>query len=329
MPVYRAVQILSSGIGSLTIDTWRSGEAFTPPLWIRQPDAKLTPSEFLEQTATSLALQGNAFWRVVRDTPTAPINALIVLDPNEVVVHKDGTYGWRDKTFRNWEVQHLRLLSIPGRELGLGPIQAAQSSLGGAIDLRNYAAEWFTSGAVPNGILSTDQKLNAETAKRYQEQWDEKAGRGTAVMGDGFKYDPILLTPEQALWIEAQQFSKTDIATLFGIPPHLMLAAVEGGTQTYANIGQADLNFMRHTLTAYSRKIEEAFTALLPRTSVARFNLDAILRPDTATRYAAHATALSAGFLTVNEVRALEGLPPVAGGDVLTKSAPKETTPND
>ncbi|MFD6092418.1 phage portal protein [Oerskovia sp. NPDC060338] len=328
IPVFRSVQIISSAVGSLTVDTWRGTEPTSAPSWIKRPDMKMTRSRFLALTATCLSTQGNAFWRIVRNSPVDPINALVVLNPNEVVVHEDGTFGWRDQILKAWEVQHLQYMPIAGRLLGLGPIQAAQSSLRGAIDLRDYASEWFQMDHVPSGVLTTPQALNNGQAKSYAEQWDERAGRGTAVLGNDLKYQAIMLSPEDALWIEAQQFNVTDIARLFGIPPHLLLAVVEGGSQTYANIGQADLSFVRHGLTTYIREIEEAFSALLPRNNEARFNLDALLRSDTTTRYAAHSQAITSGFLTINKVRALEGLSPLPGGDEITKQAPKET-PNE
>ena len=53
---------------------------------------------------------------------------------------------------------------------------------------------------------------------------------------------------------------------------------------------------------------EEALSTLLPRGQRAVFNFDAVLRADTQTRYDAYETGLRAGFLTIDEVRALEGL---------------------
>ena len=52
-------------------------------------------------------------------------------------------------------------------------------------------------------------------------------------------------------------------------------------------------------------------TAHLPRGTWAQANLDAILRGDTLTRYQAHGIAIDKGFLTVDEVRKLEDLPPL------------------
>lgn len=79
--------------------------------------------------------------------------------------------------------------------------------------------------------------------------------------------------------------------------------------------------FIKFSLMPYLREIEEGVSALLPRGQESRFNVNAFLRPTTKARYEAHAIALDAGFLTANEVRELEGLQPVPGGDVLE---PKE-----
>src|SRR5690625_6951542 len=135
-----------------------------------------------------------------------------------------------------------------------------------------------------------------------------------AVLGNAVSYQPQMLSPQDAQFLESRQFSTTEIARLFGIPSHLMLAVVEGNSQTYMNVADADLTFVRWTLTQYLREIEEAFTVLLPRGQSARFNLDAVLRPSTKDRYSTHKIALEAGFLTVDEVRAIEGYKPLPQG---------------
>ena len=196
--------------------------------------------------------------------------------------------------------------------LGLGPIQACARRLSGALAQAAYADTWFDQSGVPGGTLTTDQALTAEQATQWRDQWHESVkGRRTAVLGSGLQYAPIHLTPEEAQWIEGQRFSVTAVARMFGIPPRLILAAVDGSSSTYSNLQQDDLSFVRWTLMAYLREIEAGLSQLLPRGVDARFNLDALLRPDTTTRYAAHLSGLDGGFLTVDEVRATEGLPPL------------------
>ncbi|MGC5584146.1 phage portal protein [Ornithinimicrobium sp. W1665] len=312
IPVYRAFSLISSAVSQLSLDLWRGEETIPSPTWVRRPDVKVPRSAWLEMTTTSLAANGNAFWRVERSSPAEAPSALLVLDPNEVHINDDGTFSHRGRTLASWQVQHLALLRVPGRLRGLGPIQAAAQDLTGAADLRDYASEWFNAGTVPNGVLKSDQHITAEQAAAVKTQWLTSVnGAEPAVLGNGLDYRPLLISPKDAQFLESRQFTVTDIARLFGIPSHLMLSVVEGGSMTYLNGQAADLSFLRWTLMAYLREIEEAVTALLPRGQTARFNVDAILRPSTQERYDAHKVALEAGFLTVDEVRRIEGLDPL------------------
>lgn len=313
IPVYRAFSLVSGAVSQLTIDLWRGDTPLTnQPTWVRRPDVRIPRAAFFELTTTSLAATGNAFWRVERDSPADAPNALHVLDPNEVAIHEDGTFSHRGYPLKRWQIQHLALMRIPGRLRGLGPIQAAAQDLTGAVDLRDYASNWFQAGTVPNGLLKSEQHITEDQAKAVKGQWlNSVSGSEPAVLGFGLDYKPFLLSPKDAQFLESRQFTTTDIARLFGIPAHLMLAVVEGGSMTYLNGQAADLSFLRWTLMPYLREIEESFTSLLPRGQTARFNVDAILRPSTKERYEAHEIAIRSGFLTANEVRDIEGMDPL------------------
>lgn len=321
--VYRAVFILGTAASQLTLDVWRGGDPVEPkPPLIRKPDVDNTLSGFLEATVVSMAVSGDAYWLLDRNARNEVVNAR-VLDPWACFEDTDKQeLSYKDKTYSKDRYHHLRLMRVPGKSKGLGPIQAARAELRGAADLRDFSAGWFTSGDVPTGLLKTDQFLSPEQAREYREQWLAREAHSVAVMGNGLDYSPILLNPEDAQFIQVQQFSVTGIARLFGIPAHLLLAAVEGSSMTYTNVAQADLSFVRWTLMKYLREIEESFSVLLPGIQTARFNLDSLLRPDTKTRYEAHEIALRAKFLTPNEVRAMEGLAPITGGDKVTQAAP-------
>ena len=321
--VYRAIQILGTAAMQLSLDAWRGSELLDPkPALIRRPDVDSTLSGFLEASVTSMAISGDAYWRLFRNA-RGEVTNIQVLNPWECVEDPDNkVLHWRGKDLKSTEFYHLRLMRVPGRTNGLGPIQACRQELAGVRDLRDYASGWFTSGDVPSGVLKTDQVLSEQQAKEYKATWLARDGHSVTVLGNGVAYEPVLLNPEDAQFIQSQQFSVTRVASLFGIPAHLLLAAVEGSSMTYTNVSQADLTFVRWTLMRYLREIEEAFSSILPGLQTARFNLDALLRPDTKTRYESHEIALRAKFLTPNEVRALEGLAPITGGDKVTQSAP-------
>lgn len=326
--VYRATQVISTSVMQLSLDAIKDDQPLAPkPLLLRRPDSDESLSAFLEKTTLSLALNGNAFWRVYRDNQ-GRVTGVRVLNPLDVTIQTDGEgrvtgyqYARRETPFTTTEVKHLSHMRVAGDPRGRGPIQAAQAELRGAIDARDYAAFWFDEAGVPTGLLTTDQNLTAESAERAKERWTDTQGgqRGVAVLGNGFRYTPVYLSPEDAQWIQVRQFDTTAVSRLFGVPAGLMLSVVEGNSMTYANISQAWTEFARFTLTRYTREIEEAFSDLLPRGTEARFNLEALLRPDTVTRWTIHTQALTAGVLSINEVRAIENLPPIPGGDHKTE----------
>lgn len=84
---------------------------------------------------------------------------------------------------------------------------------------------------------------------------------------------------------------------------------------TYSNVAADDLSFVRWTLSDYLGEIEDNLSSALPGSQECRFNLDGVLRPDAASRYAAHEAGIRAGWLLKSEVRDIEGLPPIPGID--------------
>ena len=115
---------------------------------------------------------------------------------------------------------------------------------------------------------------------------------------------------------------------MFGIPAGKLLAEVNGNSMTYTNIESANTDYVRDTLMGYLREIEEALSDLIPRGQTVKFKVEELLRADRKTRYEGHNLALAGQpFKTVNEIRAEEGLPPIAGGDVLPTKESVTKTP--
>ncbi len=322
--VYRAVQLLELGVAGLSIDVWRGRQLLDRPSLIRKPDIDMRLRQWLKLNIGSLALRGNAYWRIKTNDQGVTANVK-VLPPHKCSLRKDGTLSvaGEARPLRPDEFRHLGLLRIPGRLDALGPIQAAREELAGAREVSRYGAEFFNSGDVPTGLLTSDQPLTKAEADQAKAAWQAREKREVAVLGKGLSYSPVLLSPEDAQFIATRQFDTTAIARLFGVPAHLLLAVIEGKSMTYTNISQADLTFVRWSLGDYFGEIEDALSSVLPGQQEARFNLDGILRPDTASRYAAHQLGITAGFLLPSEARDIEGLPEIPGID----DRPRPTQP--
>jgi HK97 family phage portal protein len=315
--VYRAISILTTTSKQMSIQTVRDDREVTSPSFIRQPNPLTSRSTFIEQTMVSLSTQGNAYWLIDRDS-TGKLVALTPLNPLDMLVETDTAgriirYQYQGITYLPQRIKHLTLFQPPGSPLGLGPIQAASASLHGAIELRDYASQWFEKGGVPSGVLKTDQFVSNEQVELAKEAWNATAGakNGVAVLGSNWNYTPVYLKPEELQFLQNQAYSVTEVARLFGVPATLMLTSAEGTSLTYSNVSQEWLAFIRFTLMQYLIVIEDALTDFLPGRQKAQFNLEAILRPDTMTRYESYKLAAEAGWMTVDEIRAKEDMPPL------------------
>lgn len=311
--VFRSLAYLQTVAGQLTLEAHRDSQPRDDLSLIRRPDNSMSQYEWTKANVAALSTNGNAYWRVIRDVKDAVIDLQFLL-PSRVGVlmnqYGDRTYTLDGRRVATDSIAHVRYLEIPGRATGLGPIQAGRRGLIGSLNISKYGDTIFADGGVPKGILRTDQTLNREAVDEASKEWDAKQNSGkTAVLTKGLDYKYLGISPADLQWLQSQKFSVTKIARLFGIPPVKLATAVDGGAMTYNNNEQAALDFLRDSLMGYLRPIEATFSDLLPRGTTARFNLDALLRPDTKTRYEAHEIGLRAGFLTVGEVRAMEKLP--------------------
>jgi len=319
--VYRSVSIISTAMKQLGIHVYRDDAEVTPtPLVIRQPDIKMTRETWMEQTINSMALAGNAYWLIGRNGRGETIN-LEVLNPFDVMIQTDdyGTalyYTYRGTLrYELNEIQHLAMMRVPGNVYGLGPIQAAQKELLNARDTRDYASVWFTDSGIPNGVLKSDQMLSPDQAAAAKDAWNTTAGakNGVAVLGNGLNYQPMYLSPRDAMFIEAQAWNVQQVARLFGIPANMLMASVDGNSMTYTNMEQEQMAFVRYTLSQYIVEIESALSHVLTRSTMVKINVDSLLRSDTLTRYQAHKLAIESGWMTVDEVRAIEDMPTIGG----------------
>lgn len=331
--VYRAVQVITTACAQLPFVVERGGAILTGaqvPGIVRAPDPRMGRGTWLTHMTAALALHGNAYARIERDSAGVALS-LRPLDPRKVWVSTNPrthalVFGAEGQTLTSDDVFHVHLQPAAVSEpLGLGPVQAARMDLIGAREVRDFAAQWFDGTGQPTGILTSDA-ATYEDAVRVRNAWngiDDQGRRvdqsmnpsGIRVLPRGFQYSPLAISPRDAQWVEAQDFSILQIARLFGIPSTLMLAAPSGGSMTYSNVEQDWIAFTRFTLMAYLRPLEEAMSDTVVRGQDVRFNLEALLRSDTKTRYDAYAIAIDKGFMSVDEVRALEGRDPLPTGN--------------
>lgn len=119
------------------------------------------------------------------------------------------------------------------------------------------------------------------------------------------------LTAEELQLGEARSFAISEICRLAGVDPEDL--GISTTSRTYQNNVDRRKFFIDFTLAPYMSAITERLSLgdVTPRGQSVRWVLDAFLRSDTLTRYQAHEIGLRAGFLTIDECRAMEDRPPL------------------
>lgn len=287
------------------------------PQILRQPNGTQPLASWLSQVVYSLVLRGNVFGLVVSRNNLALPTAVQILHPDMV----QASYDWRTDvtTYKVGGVDidpsmvwHRAINVMPGSPIGASALDRARASVGMGVSAQTYGSQWFSSGGVPTGTLETDAELTAEQAAAIKDRWSQAvtAERGVAVLGQGFSYKPIGISPQDAEFLNAWKVSVQDVCRFFGVPPE-MIGSESGASMTYSTVEGRATDLLRFSLDPVLTVVEQGMTDLLPRPQYVQATRDALLRMTTTERYAAHASALAAGWKTVDEVRATEDLPPL------------------
>jgi HK97 family phage portal protein len=326
---FSAVSLISDTISTLPCGAYlRLGNTRQPlnprPVWLDQPDVDLsTRAAFFQQVFSSLLVHGNSYTRVFRDAQGQVVN-LVNLDPEKVEVERSAigrkVYKVQNegRMLSGDEVIHIVDLILPGELKGLSRVETLKQALGLNIALSDYAARFFGTGASAQGVIEFPGNLTSEQAKQLADGFDSRHRNGsrrahkTGVLSGGAKFVNTGTDPEASQALESRKFAVEEIARAFNVPLHLMGVP---GTASYASVEQNALQFVSMTLRPLAEKVEAAFSRLLPGDAFIKFNFADLLRADVEARVRSYSVGTQAGFYSTNDVRKLEDMPPVEGGD--------------
>lgn len=333
--VYGCVRVISETVGSLPLHIYRRTaggkiRAVDHPLYRLlhdTPNPWQTAMEFREMMQAHLCLRGNAYAYI---NWTSPTNAseLIPIHPDRVTVRQlddmSLVYEVRNKTgvqlFPAEDILHIRGLSSDGI-VGRSVLEDARESIGVAIATQEYASKFYANDATPSLVVSIPGKLSPEARKRLVEAWQDTFGgsrnaRRTAVLEEGAKVEPLAMTFDDAQFLETRKFQRSEIAGIFRVPPHL-IGDLERAT--FGNIEHQSIEFVTHCIRPWLVRWEQALSRALftaPGIYFPEHVVEGLLRGDIKSRYDAYAVGRVNGWLSANDIRSLENLNPIQGGDV-------------
>jgi HK97 family phage portal protein len=291
-----------------------------PPL-LRAPAAGMALNDWLYAVMVSLLLRGNAYGIVTGRSGSTLLPVQVDLahpDRLGVTVAADGRVQYRlnGEEVDPADVWHVRAYTFPGTVLGLSPVEYARQTIGLGLAAEKFAGQYFAD-PVPTGVIYADRDPKEAGAKKLQAEWmaARKANRAPAVL-HGARFEPLSVRPDESQFLGTIDANVNASARIFGVPPE-MVAGTTAGPLAYTSPEMRSLDLLTYTVRGWLVRLENAISGLLPSNQFARFNAAAMVRVDLKSRYEAHEIALRAGFLTVNEVRALEDRGPLSEGSTV------------
>lgn len=327
---WACVRILAETIGSLPLAFYErdaKGNAVKvdydqlSEVLIAMPNADMTSVEYREAKTTNLALRGNCYSLVDRSGSAGRVSSLYPLLSQNVTPKRrdDGTIyyevreaGGKVETYPREKIWHVKGFGANGLE-GYSPIAHARQALGMGLATEEFQARFFANGANPSWLITIPEWLDdaqREIAKKnVREIWQglDNAHRA-AILEGGMTATAATMPLQDAQFLELRGFTVQEVCRFYRIPPHMVM---DLSRSTNNNIEHQGQEFVMFTLAPYLTRFEASMSRwLIPAKDrariFARFNVEGLLRADAAGRAALYASGLQNGWLSRNEVRALE-----------------------
>ncbi len=336
--VYSAVKIIAESIGMMPLKVYKEdgdNKVEVPnthrlsKIYSQRPTSYTTTQELVETIVTNLLTYGNSYCYLNRRTDGKVVEVIPFQYPNSVSVDMDTegrvyyTYSTNDHQTRNKvfvqdEILHIKLNSQNGYE-GMSPIDKAAESIGISIANARYTAKTFENAAMTSGVLSVgnDMELTDEQYGRLQDSYEDYRGVNAAgkilILEGGATFQATSQSNQQAQVLELAKFSREQIGSIFRVPANMLN---DTSAQTYNNVENNAINFLRHTLLPHIRKIETALNELIDTGYEVRFDTNEFLRGDSKTQVEVCDGLAKLGAISVNEIRKKFGMNTVEGADV-------------
>lgn len=337
--VWSCVKILSESLSGLPLKLYedRDGQRTLVKYGdrgqklLRKPNPYMTMMNFLKFVVVNLALRGNAFALIERNRNGDPIG-LVPLSLDSVTIDTDQEllYWVQPKGAERFPVSpenmlHFKLFSLDGIE-GLSPIEYQAETMGLAKAGQQWSSRFMRKGGFTGGYVIYEQFLTKEQQAQVLERFpDVRKGDADdigkmAILQGNPKIVPAGLSQKDAQFIESQQFQEEALAGIYGVP--LWLANRAGKTSIMgSNLEQQLIGYVTFGLKPIVDVVEDELNDKLfgGTNRFVEFVVEGLQRADSAGRATLFAAALGgsggSGWMTINEVRRKENLPPLAGAE--------------
>ena len=323
--VWAAIRLLSESVSTLPVGVYRKEnngdnvEINTDLSYLikYQPNSYQNKIVFFEKIMMDLLTNGNSYVKIIRNQNGKVVQLLPCnyADVDIYVLENQLYYSVKNikENIESDNMLHFKLITGNDGITGLSPIEQNMNSLGWYSDLEEYGRTFFKNGAKLSGVLQTDRALAEQAGDRLRNSFNKnysnlKGSNQTAVLEEGLSFKPISISADQAQFLSSRTFSLQEVCRVFGLPPHMLS---DLSKSSFNNIEMQSQEFVSYCLMPFLTKIElEMGLKLFRKGNVGReyikFNVNGLLRGNVKDRADYYKTAITNGWMNINEVRRLE-----------------------
>lgn len=327
--VYTCINVRSQTIASLPLNVYREEGAAKISLsdhpvyypLAHQPNSYMSSANMFLMAMIHADSWGNSYIGINRNGRGA-VTSLDPLMPwdceNIKVMDGNAYYSIRGEVYPSRDILHFRWFTTDGIN-GVSPIRQNAITLGKAIKAEKYSA--MALGQKPPGILSYEGNMTPEQRAENQKSWKQDLMAGnTPILSGRWSFEPIMLSPGDAQFIEQEKLTDKKIYGIYRIPP---VFAQDFERATFTNAEQSDLIFAKHTILPLIRVIEQEcnmklFSEREKKNTYVKFNMNGLLRGDTQARASFYTAMRNIGGMNADEIREREDMNPYDGGEIYT-----------
>lgn len=347
--VFSCIRVLADSIGKLPVKVYKNKDGrqsatehyLTPLLKIR-PNPWMNSRDFFKALEVQRNLYGNSYaWLefATAGRNAGKVTGIYPLESSKVQIYIDDIgllpnkgklwYVYTDNKGTEYRIDPDEMLHFKGLTsdgiIGMTPLERLKSTVENAGAANQYLNNSFKTGLQTKGIIHYVGDLNPEAQRVFREKFEQMASglknaNRVSLLPIGYQFQPLSLTMADAQFLENTQLTAKQIAAAFGVKNH-QLNDLDRATHTNVEHQQREfyVDTLMDILTGYEQEMTyKLFTEReLKEGYYLKFNVNAILRADPKTRYEGYRIAIQSGFLTANEVRALEEMESMDGGDRL------------
>lgn len=335
--LWRGVNLIADSLAQVPLSAYdvhtASGDLMDPvtaahqvgtPSVLFRPEADSPRSQTIQRLIWSIVVWGNAYVLTDNSISADPerVDFIHVLDPRRITVWRDerGYKRFRlqrpDRSIVDFplgKVLHVPWVTMPGSDVGVGALQAfGDAGIRMSLALTAYLRGALVEGGIPSAVITVDtSNLTDEQATALKSEWMAKMGgrRIPAVVPKNITVAPIqadaMLTTHAK---DVYNLACLEVANILGLPVSALGGAIPGSTLDYKNL-EAQQRDLVAGIRPFAMRLEEMFGMCVPSNQRAAFQLDALARGETRSRFEGYEIALRSGLLTLEEARSMENLP--------------------